>query len=121
MLSRSRDWWETRRLAAGAWMKGELFRVVLEVDGTREAYAMYSIEFEMSHGISHTVLHVREALGATPRGMREIWRFILDLDWMERVRAAFLPPDHPLFLLLTEPRRMEFTVGEAVWCRLVDV
>jgi predicted acetyltransferase len=121
MLSRSRDWWEWRRLAAGPWMKGELFKVALELDGLPEAYALYSIEFDMEHGVSHSVLQVREALGATPQAMREIWRFILDVDWMERVKASFLPPDHPLFLWLTEPRRMEYVASEAVWCRLVDV
>ena len=116
MLSRS-----PRRLAGGPWMKGELFLAVLEIAGRPEAYAMYSIEFDMTHGISHSVLQVREALGATPQATREIWRFILDLDWVERVKASFLPPDHPLFLLLTEPRRMEYLAGEALWCRLVDV
>ncbi|MBA3717303.1 MAG: GNAT family N-acetyltransferase [Actinobacteria bacterium] len=121
MLSRSRDWWEVRRLATGPWSKGDQMRVVLDIDGRPEAYALYSIESEMVHGISRSVLQVREAIGSTPAGMREIWRFILDVDWIERVRAAFIPPDHPLFLLLTEPRRMEYVAGEALWCRLVDV
>jgi predicted acetyltransferase len=120
-LSRTSEWWEARRLATGPWTKGELFCAVLEVEGRPEGYALYSIEFEMVHGISRSVLQVREALGATPGAMREIWRFLLDLDWMERVKANFLPPDHPLFLLLTEPRRMEYVAGEALWCRLVDV
>jgi predicted acetyltransferase len=121
MLSRSPEWWETRRLAGGPWMKGELFLVVLEIAGQPKAYAMYSIEFDMTHGISHSVLQVREALGATPQATREIWRFIFDIDWVERIKASFLPPDHPLFLLLPEPRRMEYLAGEALWCRLVDV
>jgi predicted acetyltransferase len=121
MFTRSRDWWETRRLATGPWMKGELFKVVLEIDGAPEAYAMYSLDAEMEHGISNSVLNVREAIGATPGGTREIWRFLLDIDWIKEIRAFFLPPDHPLFLLLTEPRRMAYRAGEAVWCRLVDV
>ena len=41
MLSRSRDWWETRRLATGPWAKGELFKIVLEIDGRPEGYALY--------------------------------------------------------------------------------
>ena len=39
MLSRTREWWETRKLATGPWMKGELFMVVLEIDGEPEGYA----------------------------------------------------------------------------------
>jgi predicted acetyltransferase len=121
MFTRSRDWWETRRLAMAPWMKGELFKVVLEIDGAPEAYAMYTLDSEMEHGISKSVLNVREAIGATSGGMREIWRFLFDIDWIREIRAYFLPPDHPLFLLLTEPRRMAYRAGEGVWCRLVDV
>ena len=102
-------------------MKGDLFMVVLEIDGEPEGYAMYSIESEMEHMVSHSVLQVREAIGATPAATRDIWRFILDVDWIETVKAGFLPPDHPLFLLLTEPRRMAYRAIEALWCRLVDV
>jgi len=120
MLSRSRAWWEARRLPVG-WSKGEIFKAVLEIDGRPEGYALYSIESDMQRMISRSVLQVREAIGATPDALREIWRFILDVDWIETVRASWVPPDHPLFLLLTEPRRMAYTAGEALWCRLVDV
>jgi predicted acetyltransferase len=121
MLSRSRAWWEVRRLSSGPWSKGEQMRVILEIAGKPEAYATYRVEFEMQHGISRTVLQVGEAIGATPDATRDIWRFILDVDWVETVRAIFMPPDHPLFLLLAEPRRMGFVSAEALWARLVDV
>ena len=75
----------------------------------------------MAHMVSRSVVQVREAIGATPAATREIWRFILDIDWVETVKAGFMPPDHPLFLLLTEPRRMAYQAMEAIWCRLVDV
>jgi predicted acetyltransferase len=121
MLSRTRAWWESRKLSTGPWMKGELFMAVLEIDGEPEGYALYSIESEMAHMVSRSVVQVREAICATPAATREIWRFILDIDWVETVKAGFMPPDHPLFLLLTEPRRMAYQAMEAIWCRLVDV
>lgn len=40
---------------------------------------------------------------------------------MKRVDAGLLPVDHPLLLLLAEPRRARFTVGDGIWVRLVDV
>jgi predicted acetyltransferase len=120
MLSRSREWWEVRRLAQG-FSKSEVFKAVLEIDGKAEAYALYTIGSDMQHMISHSVLQVREALGATPAALREIWRFILDVDWTETVKGSWIPPDHPLFLWLTEPRRMAWRAGEGLWCRLVDV
>jgi len=121
MLSRTRDWWEVRRLATGPFSKGEQMRVLLEVDGTPEAYALYRIEFDMENGISRSVLQVGEAVGATAAATRDIWRFLFNVDWVETVRAPFIPPDHPLFLLLAEPRRMGYVAGEALWARLVDV
>lgn len=121
MLGRSRDWWEVRRLSGGMFSKGEQTRAVLELDGEPQAYAIYRIDFEMENGISRSTLQVSEAMGATPAGTREIWRFVLGVDWIETVRAPFIPPDHPLFLLLTEPRRMGYVAGEALWARLLDV
>jgi predicted acetyltransferase len=32
-----------------------------------------------------------------------------------------MPPDHPLFFLLAEPRRMRYRSGDGIWIRLVDV
>ena len=71
---RTGEWWEKRKLATGPWMKGDLFMVVLEIDGEPEEYAMYSIESETEHMVSHSVLQVREAIGATPAATRDIWR-----------------------------------------------
>jgi predicted acetyltransferase len=71
--------------------------------------------------MSSSRLSVREAFGATPKATAAIWRFLLDVDWMGTVEAWFLPPDHPLFLLLANPRRARYGIGDALWMRLVDV
>lgn len=121
MFTRTRDWWEVRRLSTPSWRKGEQFRVVVEIEGRPEAYAMYRIEAEMEHFTSKSVLHIVEAVGATPAGTREIWQFLFNIDWVDTIKGPFLPIDHPLFLLLAEPRRMVYTAMEALWARLVDV
>jgi predicted acetyltransferase len=53
--------------------------------------------------------------------MAAIWRFLLDVDWMAVVEASFVPPDHPLFLLLAAPRRARYRMGDGLWVRLVDL
>jgi predicted acetyltransferase len=121
MFARSRAWWEIRRLTARRDAAGELARVLVEASGRPEAYAIYRIDFSIEQGMSTSTVHVTEALGTTPRGTRAIWNLLLSLDWVETIRASFLPLDHPLFFLLVEPRRMHFTVGEALWARLLDV
>ena len=124
MFARSREWWEARALADPEWRRaggGEMARVVLEVDGRPEAYALYRLHVSFARGSSTGKTSVIEALGRTPHGTAAIWRYLLDVDWMERLSAALLPPDHPLFLLVAEPRRLGFLLGDALWVRLVDV
>jgi predicted acetyltransferase len=124
MFGRSREWWERRGLADADWRRrggGELQRAVLEVDGAAEAYALYRLRPEFDGFTSVGKTEVVEALAVSPAATAEIWRFLLDVDWMSRVTAQLLPVDHPLFLLLAEPRRMQFTLTDALWVRLVDV
>src|SRR3989454_9761686 len=66
-------------------------------------------------------IDVVEAVGDSPEATRAIWRYLLDIDWMARVRAGLLPLDHPLLLLLAEPRRLRFNLRDGLWVRLVDV
>ena len=62
-----------------------------------------------------------EAIAPTPEAARELWRWLLDFDWTSEIVADLLPLDHPLFLLLAEPRRMKLVVSDGLWVRLVDV
>jgi predicted acetyltransferase len=124
MFARTRKWWERRALADPEWRRrggGELARAVVEVGGEAEAYALYRLHpaFEQFASIGKT--EVIEALGVSPAATAEISRFLFDVDWMSRIEANLLPVDHPLFLLLAEPRRMRFTLTDALWVRLVDV
>jgi predicted acetyltransferase len=60
-------------------------------------------------------------MGDSPEATREIWRYLIDVDWMATVKAFLLPVDHELLLLLAEPRRARFTLADSLWVRLVDV
>src|SRR5262249_8328403 len=57
----------------------------------------------------------------TPGATAQLWRYLLDIDWIETVAADILPLDHPLCHLLGEPRRMNFRPYGGIWARLVDV
>lgn len=118
MFTRTPDWWRVRRFHS--W-RGKQVRAVIDLDGRPEAYALYRLEFAARHMVTETKLEVHEALGTSPRALAAIWRFLIGIDWVARIDASWLPLDHPLFLWLREPRRMDFEVGEAVWVRLVDV
>ena len=56
-----------------------------------------------------------------PAALAEIWRFLLDIDWIATITSSLLPPDHPLFFVLAQPRRMRYRSGDGLWVRLLDV
>jgi len=124
MFARSREWWEARvfhdpeaRREGG----GEMQRVVYERDGKALGYALYRLKMEFEDGNSVGETRAIEAMGVDPNSTAAIWRFLLDVDWMDRVHSWLLPVDHPLFLLLERPRRLRFRLGDSLWVRLVDV
>jgi predicted acetyltransferase len=121
MFTRSRDWWQVRRLSQRPGSRGKRMNVVIELDGVPEAYALYRIDFGASHMVTQSVVEVSEAVGTSPRALAAIWRYLLAIDWVSQINAYWLPLDHPLFHWIREPRRMRFGVMEAVWARLVDV
>jgi predicted acetyltransferase len=124
MFVRTPEWWRSRRLADPEWAReggGEQVRALLEVDGRPAAYALYRMHFSAERGIPDGFTSVIEAIGDSPEATREIWRFVLDIDWMARVKAHLLPLDHELFLLLREPRRLRFEFRDGLWVRLVDL
>jgi len=124
MFSRTEDWWKLRTLADSERKRaggGVLNRVLLTVNGEPQAYALYRIHQNFESGSSTGFLNVIEAVGSTHEATREIWRFLLDVDWTARLKANLLPVDHPLLFLMARPRRMKLRLMDALWVRLVDV
>ena len=120
MPTRSRDWWQFRTLVARRSGAANRF-ALLEVDGAPAAYAIYRHNPRWEGGVSAGTVLVVEAIGAMPEAVSELWRFLLDIDWVDAISASLLPPDHPLFFLLAEPRRMRYRRGDGLWVRLIDV
>jgi len=122
MFTRTPDWWKVRRLHQRPGRPGgEQVRVVIELDGDLQAYALYRLNFAARNMVTETTLEIGEALGTSPQAQAAIWRYLLGIDWVARIEASWLPLDHPLLLWLREPRRMQFGIIEALWVRLVDV
>lgn len=125
MFQRSDEWFRRRTLADAAWMRaggGELVCALLEIDGAPSAYALYRFDAKWERsGVPAGVVRVSEAMATTSDAMRAIWRYLLDMDWCQTIKAGFLPSDHPLFLLAAEPRRMRTALRDGCFARLVDV
>jgi predicted acetyltransferase len=122
VFARSDSWWRDRVLRTPDEQKGTPKRlVVLELDGEVQAYAIYKTTSQFESFVSQGKLDVVEAVGSSPQATAEIWRYLLDVDWMATIHAALIPPDHPLFMLLASPRRSRYVRWDALWVRLVDV
>ena len=124
MFARSSAWWQARTLADPESRRGsggDLQCAVLENDGRPVAYALYRMNSAFEQGLQTGVVAVIEAMGDSPEATRAVWRYLLDIDWLARVKARLLPLDHPLLLLLAEPRRLGFSLRDGLWVRLLDV
>jgi len=122
VFARTETWWRERVLRTSDEQKATPKRLVaLEIDGELQAYAIYRTTAAFEGFVSNARLDVVEAVGANPQATAEIWRYLLDVDWMATINAARIPPDHPLFFLLANPRYARFKWHDALWVRLVDV
>jgi predicted acetyltransferase len=124
MILRSREWWEDRALADPEDRResaGPKRLALLEQDGVPAGYAVYRHKMGFAAGSSTGELVVVEAIAAEADAAAALWRFLLDIDWVATITASLAPPDHPLFFLLAQPRRMRYRMGDGLWIRLVDV
>jgi predicted acetyltransferase len=124
MPSRSDAWWRSWRLAGppGTFGSGPpMFRALLELDGEPAGYALYRIHSAWETGTSVARLDVLEAIATSSRATAALWRFLLELGLVERVRALHLPRDHPLFMLARQPARLRMTLTDGLWIRIIDL
>jgi predicted acetyltransferase len=124
MFARSSEWWQARILTDPDWRRqgrGHLQCVVIELDDRPAAYALYRLNAKFANGVAIGNLEVLEALGDSPPATHAVWRYLLNIDLIARTRAELLPLDHPLLLLMAEPRRLRMHIRDGTWVRLVDV
>jgi predicted acetyltransferase len=124
-VSRSRDWWEVRRLSdrpenrRGA---GPLVVALYERDGTPAGYALYRIAQEgATFAEWKKTVRVVEIQGVDEPARRDIWRFLFEVDWTDIVRAEQLPMDDPLLLLVDRVNELGLRMYDGLWVRAIDV
>jgi predicted acetyltransferase len=121
-VSRSRAWWELRILDDDPDRRrggGPLSRALLERDGRPVGYALYRIAQSQTEW--KRTLRVIEAIAIDPPAVRDLWRFLLAIDWMDDVTVRLLPVDDGLRHLVARVSNMDLTVGDGLWVRPMDV
>ena len=118
-FSRSPAYWDAWVFAApAAWRqgRGDPFHVIHESDGQADGYVRYAVRSGDRNELS-----VMDMTAATPAAHLDLWRFLLDVDLMHRVESWNVAVDDPLLLAFAQPGRLEMTIGDALWLRIVDV
>lgn len=89
--------------------------------GSPDAAAIYRVKHDWAEGRPRGKATVYELSGATPHGLADMWRYLLDLDLVETVNVWNRPIDDPVFRLAREPRALRVSIRDGVWLRLVDL
>jgi predicted acetyltransferase len=125
MLSRTKDWWEHRRLRddparrpAGS---GPLNLALYELDGKPAGYALYRVAQSEEDGEWKRKLRVVEAVGVDAVATREVWRFLSEVDWTHEIIAWLLPTDHPVQHLFARFDALDLRTSDGLWVDLIDV
>ena len=95
--------------------------MLLEIDGRPAGYALYRVAPDFDDAINRGKVEVQEAVGIDDDASRELWRYLLAIDWIEEIHCQLLPVDHSLLLLVQRPNRLAWRVFDGIWIRVVDV
>ena len=96
--------------------RGAPFHVLHEVGGEADGYVRYAIREGDTSEVS-----ILDLQAATPAAHLDLWRYLLDIDLIARVEWWNTAVDDPLLLAVAEPRKLEMSVGDALWLRIVDI
>jgi predicted acetyltransferase len=94
---------------------------VHESDGATDGYALYRIRHDWRDSIPRSTLVLRDLQGASPGAVADLWRFVFDIDLVERIEVWSRPLDDAVLHLVQEPRRLHPKIRDGLWLRIVDV
>ncbi len=124
-LERDQRWWDRilqdeKEHRHGATERRYLLHT--EPDGTVTGYAAYRVKPGWSDGAEPDgTLTVEEARATSTAAYAALWRLMLSVDLVRRVKAPLLAPDDPIRHLVTDARALRVSQLDGLWVRLVDV
>lgn len=117
--------WRTQLALAnfpGAERTPTLHAVHRDASGTPQGAVAYTVDEHWEAKLPCQTAQVHDLFAVTPEAERALWRHVLSLDWVARVRSGTRAPDDVLPLLLPDPRAAR-TLAHAdfLWLRPLDV
>jgi predicted acetyltransferase len=120
---RSETWWDVV-LADPLFRRRDAsrkFHAIHRRDGRAVGYVVYRVKSDWIDTGPASTLLVVELMAVDAEATQQVWRYAFGVDLMKRIHSRLGPADHPLLLLVAEPRRLQLRVGDALWLRIVDV
>jgi len=125
-LNRSARWWKWHLKDPEKEREGgeaRLYAVHESAGGEADGWVSYRYtKMNWPEGIPRAQVVVEDLVALGPPVTAALWRFLLDLDLVEDVRAPQRPLDEPLRWMLADPRRLRTTErADHLWVRILDV
>jgi predicted acetyltransferase len=91
-----------------------------DADGTPRGLAIYRLE-ETEGDFTGFTVQVLQLVSTTDDAYRALWRFLLELDLVQTLKASLRTVDEPLRWLVRDPRMIRATeLREHLWIRVLD-
>ncbi len=91
--------------------------------GRPAGYLTYTVKDEWPNMVTKCELKVNEHVAVDRAAAAALWRYALNVDWIDRVEVSNIAPDDPLPLLLDDPRACVDngdSSDDFMWLRVLD-
>lgn len=95
--------------------------VLAERDGEVLGYATFRVRPDWDRAGPKGTVALRDLAALDPASYAALWRFLFGIDLTSSVEAGSRPVDEPLMHLVSDVRRCEARVQDALYVRLVEV
>jgi predicted acetyltransferase len=107
----------------GADWKEPLVVLYRDPPGRPAGMLAYTVTDEWPNFVTKSALKVRDHFAVDRAAAAALWRYALNVDWIDRVEISNIAPDDPLPLLLDDPRACVDggdSSDDFMWVRILD-
>lgn len=122
--SHTRAWWDDRVLFDPEFTRGGAtakFMAEYREGGDVLGFVVYRISGTWKDWLPDRTLEVLLLMAETPAAYAALWQYVFGVDLIARIEARERSVEEPLYWMVTDPRRIERRVHDALWVRIVDV
>lgn len=103
--------------------KEPLVALYRDAAGQPAGYLAYTVTDEWPNMVTKCTLKVRDHVAVDRAAAAALWRYALNVDWIDKVEVSSIAPDDPLPLLLDDPRACVDggdSSADFMWLRVLD-